>query len=258
MEELDEFTESEIVTVEGWLDGLLGDMNTGPIGALIALARHKLSNVKMQVDICKKKLDAIPEQEVRNRVQQMIFRVRSKYLPEYNTFINGCNALTKLLLAASKPNVTEEKLVECLKGSMFYDAVKGKKGQSNANWTYIIMRWLIPVAVGSIPVVGTAANIGYQYALRFNYDPDKPVGQRGWKTSAQFESGLKAMDTLLDALETTLRSVRKSTDEVDPAVYKSIKWAEKETIYLGRGLTTAIRKLYAGNAVRFVSNRFIH
>ena len=252
--------------MEGFLDGMLGDWNTTFIGTIIAFARNNLPSVKEQIDICKQKLAATSDDKVEERSKQMFIRVRSKYLPSVQTFQGAVKALNTCLAAvASNPKASWDQIIKGLRGSMYDNGKGGAKGQQNTDWKYAGVR-LLPTLLGMVPGVGPGvgiahtAGIGVKVAERFWYDRSQPVGERGWNKKQIYADGLKQLEGLVANLAKALGALSKAkADQKDLAAAANFcKWAEREVVYLGRGLTTAIRKVYAGGFVRFVSNRFIH
>ena len=245
--------------MEGFLDGMLGDANTGLIGAIIAFARNNLPSVKEQIDICKQKLAATSDAKVEERSNQMFIRVRSKYLPSVQTFQGAVKALnTCLATVASNPKASWDQIIKGLRGSMYDNGKGGAKGQQDTDWKYAGVR-LLPTLLNMVPGAGIVG-AGVQVAERFWYDRSKPVGERGWNKKQIYADGLKQLEALVGNLAKALGAVSKSKAEQKDlaSAAQFCKWAEKEVVYLGRGLTTAIRKVYAGGVVRFFSNRFIH
>jgi hypothetical protein len=139
---------------------------------------------------------------------------------------------------------------------MYDNGKGGAKGQQDTDWKYVGVR-LLPT-VGSM--VAGPVGTGLKVAERFWYDKSQPVGERGWNKKQIYADGLKQLEGLVANLAKALGALSKSkADQKDLAAAANFcKWAEKEVVYLGRGLTTAIRKVYAGGFVRLVSNRFIH
>lgn len=247
----------EQAACEGKLDGFIGDFSTGPAGLIISAMRSKLPNLIEQVKICKEKLANTSDDKIESRSKQMFIRVRSKYLPEYSVFMKACEALTKVLNAiASNPTADQTRFIELLKGSMYYTD-KGKlKGNQNTNWKYAVVR-LLPTLMNILPHMAPMYG-GVKVSERYWFEPSQPVGKRGWNSRAAYENGLKALESLIDALTNATQKLSANSGSDTTAATLLLKWASKEVIYLGRGLTTAIRKVYAGGFVRFVSNRVIH
>lgn len=255
----------EQAACEGKLDGFIGDFATGPVGLamgpialIISAMRSKLPNLIEQVKICKEKLANTSDDKIELRSKQKLIRVRSKYLPEYSVFMKACEALTKVLNAiASNPTADQTRFIELLKGSMYYTD-KGKlKGNQNTNWKYAMVR-LLPVLASTLPRGGDAMYAAAKVSERDWFEPSQPVGKRGWNSRAAYENGLKALESLINALTNAIQKLSANSGSDTKAAALMLKWASKEVIYLGRGLTTAIRKVYAGGFVRFVSNRVIH
>lgn len=247
----------EQAACEGKLDGFIGDFATGPAGLIISAMRSKLPNLIEQVKICKEKLANTSDDKIESRSKQMFIRVRSKYLPEYSVFMKACEALTKVLNAiASNPTADQTRFIELLKGSMYYTD-KGKlKGNQNTNWKYAVVR-LLPTLMNILPHMAPMYG-GVKVSERYWFEPSQPVGKRGWNSRAAYENGLNALESLINALTNATQKLSANSGSDTKAATLMLKWASKEVIYLGRGLTTAIRKVYAGGFVRFVSNRVIH
>ena len=254
VEEFKTNLKNQVIANEGWLDGLVGDFNTGLLGAVIAWARNSLPNLKKQLEICKDKLANTSDEKIFSRSNQHLIRVRSKYLPSVKNFEDAVAALGRMLKAieANPESQDESPYVEQLKGSMYWDeGAQKKKGQQNTSWKYIGVRILPSVLAVSGPVAA-----GVKFAQRYYFEPAQPVGERGWNSRAVYEKGIDDISALVNLLEETIAKTAKKPDTKCAA--HALKWAQKEIVYLGRGLTTAIRKVYAGGFVRFVSNRVIH
>ena len=240
------------VAEEGFWDGFLGDYNTGLIGAVIAYARNNMPNLEEQVNICQNKLDQTGDWKIEGRSRQMFIRVRSKYLPAYEVYMQAVAALKKVCdMIAADPTSTNEKMLDCLKGTMYWDNEKMQKhGNQDTNWVYAIVRLLPSV----VPFIGGVLQI----AERFWFEPSQPVGDRGWDSRNAYQSGLNALSDLIGAVHKAMSAVRAKSDDTSREAAAMMRWLEKEVVYLGRGLTTAIRKVSSGAFVRFFSNRFIH
>lgn len=244
-----------LAATEGVVDGMLGDWNTGPIGAIIAFKRSSIEAIKQELDLCKEKLAKTEDRKIETVTQQAFIRVRSKYLPKTDVFFKGVDALSKMFKAvASNPNQGEDKYIALLKGSMFFnnDAQK-KQGNQDTNWKYAGIR-LLPTILGTVSGgIGDAVRI----TKRFWFEPAQPVGERGWNNRNVFEQALDSMKKLVADYEAAAGKVISSEDKTGAGA-PIVKWGQKEVVYLGRGLTTAIRKLYASGFVRLISNRVIH